>query len=74
MLQSTVSIRIKLTLENDIELLYLGRQYPLGYEYFRNRLHRAFSGQAHLTDEEQIRKGIGRAEFVKKGMLLSSIL
>jgi hypothetical protein len=51
------------------ELLNIGREYPLGYEYFRNRLHRAFSGQAHLQDEEQIRKGIARAEFVKKGSL-----
>ncbi|KAL2005651.1 hypothetical protein VTN00DRAFT_10144 [Thermoascus crustaceus] len=48
------------------ELLNLGRNYPLGYEYFRNRLHRAFSSRAHLRDEEQIRKGIERAEFVKK--------
>ena len=50
-----------------IELLNLGRNYPLGYEYFRNRLHKAFSSQAHLSDEEQVRKGIGRAEFVRKG-------
>ncbi|OOQ91087.1 LYR motif-containing protein 5 [Penicillium brasilianum] len=48
------------------ELLWLGREYPLGYQYFRDRLHRAFAGQAHLTDEDQIRKGIARAEFVKK--------
>ncbi|KAJ5172080.1 hypothetical protein N7492_004673 [Penicillium capsulatum] len=48
------------------ELLFLGREYPLGYQYFRDRLHRAFSGQAHLRDDEQIRKGIARAEFVKK--------
>ena len=51
------------------ELLFLGREYPLGYEYYRNRLHKAFSSQAHLEDEEQIRKGIARAEFVKKGRL-----
>ena len=49
------------------ELLNVGRQYPLGYEYFRDRLHKAFSSQAHLKDEEQIRNGIARAEFVKKG-------
>ncbi|KAJ5640705.1 hypothetical protein N7528_000330 [Penicillium herquei] len=49
------------------ELLWLGREYPQGYKYFRDRLHRAFAGQAHLQDEEQIRKGIARAEFVKKG-------
>ncbi|GFF27570.1 LYR motif-containing protein 5A [Aspergillus udagawae] len=48
------------------ELLYLGREYPLGYDYFRQRLHKAFSGQAHLTDEEQIRTGVARAQFVKK--------
>jgi hypothetical protein len=51
------------------ELLYLGREYPLGYDYFRQRLHKAFSGQAHLTDEEKIRTGIARAQFVKKGMI-----
>ncbi|KAJ5729821.1 LYR motif-containing protein 5A [Penicillium malachiteum] len=48
------------------ELLWLGREYPLGYKYFRDQLHRAFSSQIHLQDEEQIRKGIARAEFVKK--------
>jgi hypothetical protein len=55
------------------ELLYLGREYPLGYDYFRQRLHKAFSGQTHLTDEEQIRTGIARAEFVKKGMIEISV-
>ncbi|KAJ5296016.1 hypothetical protein N7508_010837 [Penicillium antarcticum] len=48
------------------ELLFLGREYPLGYQYFRDRLHRAFASQAQITDDEQIRKGIARAEFVKK--------
>ncbi|GFF62468.1 NADH-ubiquinone oxidoreductase complex 1/LYR family protein [Aspergillus lentulus] len=50
------------------ELLYIGREYPLGYDYFRQRLHKAFSGQAHLTDEEKIRTGIARAHFVKKAV------
>ncbi|KAK2741414.1 hypothetical protein FQN55_008330 [Onygenales sp. PD_40] len=49
------------------ELLYLGREYPLGYQFFRDRLHRAFASQAHITDEEQIINGIRRAEYVKKG-------
>ncbi|KAF4433514.1 LYR motif-containing protein 5B [Colletotrichum fructicola Nara gc5] len=48
------------------ELLFLGREYPLGYDYFRPRLHRAFSANAGLRDEEAIEKGIQRAEFVKK--------
>jgi len=48
------------------ELLEMGRHYPLGYDYFRSRLHKAFMSKASLTDEEQIRQGIKRAEFVKK--------
>jgi hypothetical protein len=47
------------------KLLYLGRQYPVGYDYFRPRLHRAFASQAGVTDEEKIREGIKRAVFVK---------
>ncbi|KAF4556329.1 Hypothetical protein D9617_1g082050 [Elsinoe fawcettii] len=50
------------------ELLYLGRDYPRGFDYFRPRLYKAFASQASITDEEQIRKGIERAEFVKKAM------
>ncbi|ELR05285.1 hypothetical protein VC83_08252 [Pseudogymnoascus destructans] len=48
------------------ELLNLGKDYPLGYSYFRPRLHKAFSSQSGLTDEAEIRKGIDRAYFVKK--------
>lgn len=48
------------------ELLYLGRDYPQGYDYFRNRLRKAFASQQHITDEAEIRDGIKRAEFVKK--------
>ena len=50
-----------------IELLNLGREYPLGYPYFRNRLHKAFASQAAVQDEEKIKKGIEKAEYVKKG-------
>lgn len=49
------------------ELLFLGRDYPQGYDYFRPRLHRAFMGKAHLTDEAEIKQGIAQAEFVRKG-------
>ncbi|THW36968.1 hypothetical protein D6D21_08478 [Aureobasidium pullulans] len=48
------------------ELLYLGREYPLGYDYFRPRLHKAFSSKANLTSEAEIKKGIESAEYVKK--------
>ncbi len=49
------------------ELLNLGREYPLGYSHFQSRLHKAFASQAHLEDEEMIKKGIERAEYIKKG-------
>jgi len=48
------------------ELLEMGKSYPLGYGYFRSRLHNAFVSQAHLKNEEEIRNGIKRAEYVKK--------
>ncbi|KXL44513.1 hypothetical protein M433DRAFT_4964 [Acidomyces richmondensis BFW] len=51
------------------ELLFLGREYPLGYRYFQPRLHNAFMAKAGLQDEEQIRKAIDRAKYVKKGKL-----
>lgn len=57
---------------SDVDLLYLGREYPQGFDYYRTRLHKAFASQQHLEDEEQIKKGIERAEFVKKGQLLCS--
>lgn len=51
----------------------MGRHYPLGYTYFRDRLHKAFASQAHLTDEVKIQEAIKRAEFVKKGGLLEGL-
>jgi hypothetical protein len=48
----------------------MGHHYPLGYPYFRDRLHKAFASQAHLTDEAKIQEGIKRAEFVRKGILV----
>jgi len=47
----------------------MGREYPLGYDYFRPRLHKAFSSKAHIQDEGEIRKGIEQAEYVRKGTL-----
>ncbi|KAF2000390.1 LYR motif-containing protein 5A [Amniculicola lignicola CBS 123094] len=48
------------------ELLFMGRDYPLGYEYYRTRLHKAFFSQRGIDDPEKIKAGIKRAEFVKK--------
>ncbi|KAF4470208.1 NADH-ubiquinone oxidoreductase complex 1 LYR family [Fusarium albosuccineum] len=49
-----------------VELLYLGREYPLGFSYFRPRLHKAFISKAAERDEDKIRQGIAQAEYVKK--------
>ncbi|RYO57235.1 hypothetical protein AA0113_g7958 [Alternaria arborescens] len=51
------------------DLLFMGREYPQGYDYFRTRLHKAFASQKNLTDEAKIKQGIERAEYVKKGKL-----
>ncbi|KAK1917130.1 hypothetical protein P3342_011975 [Pyrenophora teres f. teres] len=48
------------------DLLFMGREYPQGYDYFRTRLHKAFASQRHLTDEAKIKQGIERAEYVKR--------
>jgi hypothetical protein len=53
------------------ELLNLGKDYPRGFGYFRPRLHRAFMANAHLCNENEIRQGIARAEFVRKGLYAS---
>lgn len=56
------------------ELLFLGRDYPLGSPYYRRRLHKAFSGQSKLQDKDEINKAIARAEFVKKGILTRELI
>ncbi|XP_076010136.1 LYR motif-containing protein 5A [Genypterus blacodes] len=47
-------------------LLYLGREYPQGAVYFRDRLKSAFMKNKDETDPEKIRKLVGRGDFVIK--------
>ncbi|MBN3301876.1 LYM5A protein, partial [Amia calva] len=47
-------------------LLYLGREYPKGADYFRDRLKTAFMKNKDVTDPEKIKKLIDRGEFVIK--------
>ncbi|KAG5274116.1 hypothetical protein AALO_G00159350 [Alosa alosa] len=47
-------------------LLYLGREYPKGADYFRGRLRAAFAKNKYVQDPEKIRELIGRGEFVVK--------
>ncbi|KAL0111303.1 hypothetical protein PUN28_012899 [Cardiocondyla obscurior] len=39
---------------DQIKLLYMGREYPKGYQYFRTRLKRAFVKNKTETDPEKI--------------------
>ncbi|XP_023672489.1 electron transfer flavoprotein regulatory factor 1 [Paramormyrops kingsleyae] len=47
-------------------LLYVGRDYPKGNDYFRERLKAAFMKNKDVTDPEKIKQLIARGEFVMK--------
>ncbi|KAG7456209.1 hypothetical protein MATL_G00249350 [Megalops atlanticus] len=47
-------------------LLFLGREYPKGANYFRERLKTAFMKNRDETDPEKIKTLIARGEFVIK--------
>lgn len=44
----------------------MGRDYPLGYDYFRPRCHRAFMKNKDETNPENIEKMIKHGEYVVK--------
>ncbi|XP_020782099.1 LYR motif-containing protein 5A [Boleophthalmus pectinirostris] len=47
-------------------LLYLGREYPQGSTYFRERLKTAFMKNKDVTDPEKIKKLVAKGDFVIK--------
>ncbi|XP_063053648.1 LYR motif-containing protein 5B [Engraulis encrasicolus] len=47
-------------------LLYLGREYPKGADYFRDRLRAAFMKNKDVQDPEKIKELVKRGEFVVK--------
>ncbi|XP_011702230.1 PREDICTED: LYR motif-containing protein 5 [Wasmannia auropunctata] len=47
-------------------LLYMGRDYPKGYQYFRTKLKRAFVKNKTETEPEKIDKMISHGNFVIK--------
>ncbi|GLV33023.1 uncharacterized protein CBL_10370 [Carabus blaptoides fortunei] len=49
-------------------LLFLGRDWPAGYDYFRTRLHKAFIKNKDETDAQKIEKMIGHGEYIVKEM------
>ena len=46
--------------------MHLGKEYPLGYDYFRTRLKAAFLKNKDEADSEKIKTCIARGEFVIK--------
>ena len=59
---------VRRQLANNTTGLTYHEQYPLGFDYFRPRLQKAFKAKLELQDEEEIKKGIQQAEYVKKGI------
>ena len=49
-----------------LQLLYLGREYPKGNDYFRTKLKSAFMKNKDVTDPKHIETLIARGEFVIK--------
>lgn len=49
-----------------LKLLYLGREYPQGSAYFRERLKSAFLKNKDVTDPKKIQELVARGEFVIK--------
>jgi hypothetical protein len=47
-------------------MLHLGKDYPGGYPYFRNKLKNAFMKNSALKDQKEIDSAIARGEFVIK--------
>ncbi|CAB3223442.1 unnamed protein product [Arctia plantaginis] len=47
-------------------LLYLGREWPQGYDLFRKRLHKVFTKNSEETNPEKIKMMIKHGEFVGK--------
>nr|CAH0104662.1 unnamed protein product [Daphnia galeata] len=47
-------------------MLHLGRDYPGGFPYFRNKLKIAFMKNSTLKDQKEIESAISRGEFVIK--------
>lgn len=48
------------------QLLYMGRDYPAGYEFFRNKARTAFSKNKEVADPDEIKKLILKGRYVVK--------
>ena len=57
---------MSLNFSRPVKLLYLGREYPQGSAYFRERLKSSFMKNKDVTDPEKIKKLVAKGEFVIK--------
>ena len=48
------------------QLLYLGREYPLGADYFNKKLKAEFMKNKDVTDPKEIKKLIARGKYISK--------
>lgn len=44
----------------------MGKDYPKGYDYFRERQRKAFRNNRNISDPEQIDALIAKGEYVQK--------
>lgn len=52
------------------ELIYMGKDYPAGYDFFIKKLRGAFKGKSTLSDPQDIEKALALGEYVKKGIYI----
>ncbi|KAJ8331684.1 LYR motif-containing protein 5 [Batrachochytrium dendrobatidis] len=48
------------------QLLYIGKEYPLGHAYFKDKLKLAFLKKKDLQDPKEIEQAIMHGEYVYK--------
>ena len=49
-----------------MQLLYLGKDYPMGEQYFKNKVKQAFMKNKDVRNPEKIKMLIARGEYVIK--------
>jgi len=48
------------------QLLYLGKDYPKGYDYFRSKLKNAFVKNRNVSDPGEIKMLLARGDYICK--------
>lgn len=49
-----------------LQLLYYGREYPLGYDYFQPRVKAAFLKNKDVKDPEKIQQLLDHGQYIIK--------